>query len=198
MATPRKVRDRRRFLIGIAVIVTGLVVTLGISALNANGDDDAVAADRATRPGNPSAGGLATPSAPTTTTTSPPTLDISTAPAGGGVDAGDGDDGDNARDSGGGDAQPAVGATGDCRADPSCPSSEHRTSDPCGATVIVDEAGYLEGRRDAEQGLPYQIDGAPAPGPEDDDDDDATVGPQTRYRAGYVQGWCDGGGEPPA
>src|ERR687892_385952 len=89
-------------------------------------------------------------------------------------------------------------ATGDCRADPSCPSSEHRTSDPCGATVIVDEAGYLEGRRDAEQGLPYQIDGAPAPGPEDDDDDDATVGPQTRYRAGYVQGWCDGGGEPPA
>ena len=85
----------------------------------------------------------------------------------------------------------------DCRADPDCPSSEHRTSDPCGAAIIVDTGGYLEGRRDAEQGLAYQIDDAPAPAPADNDDDDGTVGPETRYRAGYVQGWCDGGGTTP-
>lgn len=97
----------------------------------------------------------------------------------------------------GGDDEPSVGGTEDCRADPDCPSSEHRTSDPCGATVVADQAGYLEGRRDAENGMPYQIDNAPAPGPADDDDDDGTVGPQTRYRAGYAQGWCDGGGEEP-
>lgn len=96
-----------------------------------------------------------------------------------------------------GDPEPTVGSTEACRADPACPSSEHRTSDPCGATLIVDQAGYLEGRHDAEQGRPYQIDGAPAPSPADDDDDDATVGPRTAYRAGYVQGWCDGGGEQP-
>jgi hypothetical protein len=115
MATPRKVRDRRRFLVGIAVIGTGVAVTLGITALNAAGEDAAPVADRAT-------------------------------------------------------AAPGPSAT----------------------------AGYLEGRRDAERGLPYQIDGAPAASPADDDDDDGTVGPQTIYRAGYGQGWCDGGGEPPA
>jgi hypothetical protein len=115
-------------------------------------------------------------------------LEISTEPAGDDADA----------DAGGGGTEPAVGTTGECRADPTCPSSEHRTSDPCGAAVIADEAGYLEGRRDAERGLPYQIDGAPAASPADDDDDDGTVGPQTIYRAGYGQGWCDGGGEPPA
>jgi hypothetical protein len=86
------------------------------------------------------------------------------------------------------------GSTQDCRADPDCPSSEHRTSDPCGAAIIVDTGGYLEGRRDAEQGLAYQIDNAPAPEAADNDDDDGTVGPETRYRAGYAQGWCDGGG----
>jgi hypothetical protein len=80
----------------------------------------------------------------------------------------------------------------DCRSDQTCPSSEHRTGDACGAELIVDVDGYLEGRRDAEAGRPYQIDNAPAPTADDDDDDDATVGPQTRYRAGYVQGWCDG------
>ena len=98
----------------------------------------------------------------------------------------------------GADAEPSIGSTEACRADPACPSSEHRTSDLCGATLIVDQGGYLEGRHDAEQRRPYQIDGAPAPSPADDDDDDGTVGPQTRYRAGYVQGWCDGGGEQPA
>lgn len=82
--------------------------------------------------------------------------------------------------------------TPDCRSDSTCPSSEHRTGDACGSELIIDVDGYLEGRHDAEDGRPYQIDNAPAPTPADDDDDDATVGPQTRYRAGYVQGWCDG------
>ena len=94
------------------------------------------------------------------------------------------------------DGREPLGSTEDCRNDPGCPSSEHRTSDPCGAAIIADTAGYLEGRHDAEDGLPYEIDQAPAPGPADDDDDDATVGPETRHRAGYVQGWCDGGGAP--
>ncbi len=88
--------------------------------------------------------------------------------------------------------QPFTGSTQECRLDPSCPSSEHRTSDLCGAELIVDLDGYLEGSRDAQQGLGHQIDGAPAPDADDEDDDDATVGPQTRYRAGYEQGWCDG------
>jgi hypothetical protein len=61
--------------------------------------------------------------------------------------------------------------------------------------IIVDTGGYLVGSRDAEQGLSYQVDNAPAPEPADnDDDDDGTVGPETRYRAGYAQRWCDGGG----
>lgn len=189
MATPRKDGDRRRFLVGIAVIVTGLAVILGITALNAAGEDAALVAGRATAAPGPSTNGRPTRSAPMTATTSPLAVGISTEPAG------DGDDADE--DAGDGGTEPAVGTTGECRADPTCPSSEHRTSDPCGATVIVDEAGYLEGRRDAERGLPYQIDGAPGPSPADDDDDDGTIGPQTLYRAGYGQGWCDGGGEPP-
>jgi hypothetical protein len=85
-----------------------------------------------------------------------------------------------------------VNNTQDCRSDSTCPSSEHRTGDACGSELIVDVDGYLEGRHDAEAGLPNQADNAPAPTPDDDDDDDATVGPQTRYRAGYAQGWCDG------
>jgi hypothetical protein len=85
-------------------------------------------------------------------------------------------------------------STEQCRADPGCPSSEHRTDDRCGAQLIVDIDGYLEGRHDAEAGRPFQVDNAPPPTAADNDDDDATVGPQTRYRAGYAQGWCDGGG----
>jgi hypothetical protein len=71
-------------------------------------------------------------------------------------------------------------------------TSPSRTGATCGADPIVDVPGYLEGRGDAEAGRPYQVDDAPAPTADDDDDDDATVGPQTRYRAGYAQGWCDG------
>jgi anti-sigma B factor antagonist len=118
----------------------------------------------------------------TTTTEAPAAVDTSTVVA---------DDGDPD-----GNPEAGIGSTEACRADPACPSSEHRTGDLCGATLVADQGGYLEGRHDAEQGLPYRIDGAPAPSPEDDDDDDGTVGPQTAYRAGYVQGWCDGGGEP--
>lgn len=64
-------------------------------------------------------------------------------------------------------------STEECRTDPGCASSEHRTSDPCGAELIADVEAYLEGRRDAEQGRPFQADDG---------------------RAGYAQGWCDGGG----
>jgi hypothetical protein len=63
--------------------------------------------------------------------------------------------------------------TEQCRLDPGCPSSEHRTSDPCGAELIADVEAYLDGRRDAEQGRPFHADDG---------------------RAGYAQGWCDGGG----
>jgi hypothetical protein len=71
---------------------------------------------------------------------------------------------------------------------PPTPATPDRTGDPCGAAIIVDTGGYLEGRQDAERGLASQIDGAPAPDPADHDDDDGTVGPETRYRAGYAQG----------
>ncbi|HEX2562522.1 MAG TPA: hypothetical protein VHK25_01330 [Acidimicrobiales bacterium] len=202
MATERTTRNQRRLLVGLLVLATSLAAILGIVALNAGGEAKTTRAD-ATRPASaPSetvrsaprrattteasgTGGTATtteaPGTVATATTEPPiAVDTSTVATNGG------------------DPEPAVGSTEACRADPACPSSEHRTGDLCGATLIADTAGYLEGRHDAEQGLPYRIDGAPAPSPEDDDDDDATVGPQTAYRAGYVQGWCDGGGEQPA
>jgi hypothetical protein len=71
-------------------------------------------------------------------------------------------------------ASPTTGfGTEQCRLDPGCPSSEHRTSDPCGAELIADVEAYLDGRRDAEQGRPFHADDG---------------------RAGYAQGWCDGGG----
>lgn len=85
-------------------------------------------------------------------------------------------------------------STEQCRMDPTCPSSEHRTGDRCGGQLIRQYDGYLEGRRDAEAGLPYKADGAPAPTAADLDDDDGSVGPQTLYTIGYTQGWCDGGG----
>jgi hypothetical protein len=210
MATERTTRNQRRLLVGLLVMTMSLAAILGIVALHAGGDGKtttAAAARPATVPSETvrSAPSRATtteaPSTVATTTTEKPVaVDTSTVAA-----SGD-------------DPEPAVGSTQACRADPACPSSEHRTDDGstqacradpacpssehrtgdlCGATLIVDQAGYLEGRHDAEQGRPYQIDGAPAPSPADDDDDDATVGPQTAYRAGYVQGWCDGGGEQP-
>jgi hypothetical protein len=193
MATERTTRNQRRLLVGLLVGATSLAVILGITALNAGGEGKTSAAD-ASRPATASTDTVrsaprrstttttarSAPGRSTSTTTAPVAEDTSTVAA-----SGD-------------DAEPSIGSTEACRADPTCPSSEHRTSDPCGATLIVDQGGHLEGRHDAEQGRPYQIDGAPAPSPADDDDDDGTVGPQTRYRAGYVQGWCDGGGEQPA
>jgi hypothetical protein len=193
MATERTTRNRRRLLVGLLVVATSLAAILGIVALDAGGEGR-TSTPRARPAAAPSATVRSAPSrattteAPsteaTTTTESPVAVDTSPAAA---------DSGDAV-----GDPDPTVGSTEACRADPACPSSEHRTGDLCGATLIVDQGGYLEGRHDAEQGRPYQIDGAPAPGPADDDDDDATVGPQTAYRGGYVQGWCDGGGEQPA
>ncbi|HEY6698156.1 MAG TPA: hypothetical protein VIZ67_08025 [Acidimicrobiales bacterium] len=204
MATERTTHNQRRLLVGLLVVATSLAVILGITALNAGGKGNTSAAD-ASRPATNSTDTVqsatestdtvqsatestdtvqsATESTDTvrsapsrsTTTTAPIAVDASPAAAAGAE-------------------EPSIGTTDECRADPACPSSEHRTSDTCGAALIVDQAGYLEGRHDAERGLPFQIDGAPAPSPADDDDDDATVGPQTRYRAGYVQGWCDGGG----
>jgi hypothetical protein len=200
MATERTTRNQRRLLVGLLVLATSLAAILGIVALNAGGEGKTTrtaaaqpapapsetvrsAPHRATTTEASGTGGTATTEGPgtvaTATTGGPVAMDTPTVP-------------DN-----GGDPEPAIGSTEACRADPACPSSEHRTGDLCGATLIVDAEGYLEGRHDAEQGLPYRIDGAPAPSPEDDDDDDATVGPQTAYRGGYVQGWCDGGGEQP-
>jgi len=176
MAIERTTRNQRRLLVGLLVVTTSLAVILGITALNAGGESNTPAADTS-RPATDTV--RSAPSRSTTTTTAPVAVDTSTVAASGDAD------------------EPSIGTTEECRADPACPSSEHRTSDPCGAALIADQDGYLEGRHDAEQGLPYQIDGAPAPSPADDDDDDGTVGPQTLYRAGYVQGWCDGGGGQP-
>jgi hypothetical protein len=194
MAMERTTRNQRRLLVGLLVLATSLAAILGIVALDAGGQGKTTRVD-ATRPApapsetvRPATSHATTTEAPegraTTTTESPVAVETSTAAADG-VDAV-------------ADPDPTIGSTEACRADPACPSSEHRTGDLCGATLIVDQAGYLEGRHDAERGLPYGIDGAPAPSPEDDDDDDATVGPQTAYRGGYVQGWCDGGSEQPA
>jgi hypothetical protein len=200
MATERTTRNQRRLLVGLLVMTMSLAAIFGIVALHDGGHGQTTnaaarpattlpsetvrsAPTRATTTDAPSEVATATTEAPVgvnTSTEAPVGVNTSTVAA-----SGD-------------DPEPAVGSTEACRADPGCPSSEHRTGDLCGATLIVDQAGYLEGRHDAEQGLPYQIDGAPAPSPADDDDDDATVGPQTAYRAGYVQGWCDGGGEQPA
>jgi hypothetical protein len=180
MATERTTRNQRRLLVGLLVGATSLAVILGIAALNAGGEGNPSRAD-ASPSATASSGAVASaPRRPSTsTTTALVDEDTSTVAASG--DA----------------AEPSIGTTQECRADPTCPSSEHRTSDPCGAGLIADSGGYLEGRHDAEQGRPYQINGAPAPTPADDDDDDGTVGPQTLYRAGYVQGWCDGGGTQP-
>ena len=194
MATERTTRNQRRLLVGLLVMTMSLAAILGIAALHAGGDGKtgrAGAARPTTVPSVPSETVSSAPDRVTATTEAPSAVATATTEAPVAVDT-------STVAASGDDPQPTIGSTEACRADPACPSSEHRTSDLCGATLIVDQAGYLEGRRDAEQGLPYQIDGAPAPSPADDDDDDATVGPQTAYRAGYVQGWCDGGGEQPA
>ncbi len=221
MATERTTRNQRRLLVGLLVGATSLAAILGIAALDAGGDGKTTTAAAARPATTRSEAVRSAPSRPTTTeasstggtatTEGPGTVATATSEAPVAADT-------STVATNGGDPDPAVGSTqacradpacpssehriGDgstqaCRADPACPSSEHRTGDLCGAALIVDQSGYLEGRRDAEQGLPYGIDGAPAPSPADDDDDDATVGPQTAYRAGYVQGWCDGGGEQP-
>ena len=189
MTTERTTRNQRRLLVGLLGTATGLAVILGILALGAGGEESTSGAARS-RPATVATDTVR--SAPSrATTTEGPIAEATTtteAPAAVGTPAA----------TASGDPAPSVGSTEGCRADPGCPSSEHRTGDACGAALIVDVDGYLEGRHDAEQGGPYQIDGAPAPTPADDDDDDATLGPETLYRAGYVQGWCDGGGGQPS
>jgi hypothetical protein len=199
MATERTTRNQPRLLVGLLGVATGLAVILGIIALGAGGEErtsGAVPSRSATMPSE------TVRSAPSRATTTEGSIAEATTTEGSIAEATTTTEASVAVDTSSvaasGDPAPSVGSTEACRADPACPSSEHRTSDPCGATLIVDQAGYLEGRHDAERGLPYQIDGAPAPSAADDDDDDATLGPQTAYRAGYVQGWCDGGGEQPS
>jgi hypothetical protein len=200
MATERTTRNQRRLLVGLLGVATGLAVILGIIALGAGGEESTSGAGPSRPATMPTETVRSAPRRATTTTegsiAEPTTTEASIAEATTTTEAPVAVDTSSVAANR--DAAPSVGSTEACRADPACPSSEHRTSDPCGATLIVDQAGYLEGRHDAERGLPYQIDGAPASSPADDDDDDATVGPQTAYRAGYVQGWCDGGGEQPS
>ena len=200
MAMERTTRNQRRLLVGVLGVATGLAVILGIIALGAGGEESTSGAGPSRPATMPTETVRSAPRRATTTTegsiAEPTTTKRSIAEATTTTEAPVAVDTSSVAASG--DAAPSVGSTEACRADPACPSSEHRTSDPCGATLIVDQAGYLEGRHDAERGLPYRIDGAPASSPADDDDDDATVGPQTAYRAGYVQGWCDGGGEQPS
>jgi hypothetical protein len=177
-------RKQRRLLVALAAVASIGALAVGLVVLRDDGERVSVE----TAPSSEST--TTTPESTTTseatTTTRPPGTQPATTPISDDTEAVDG-----------GEDQPPAGSTQACRDDPDCPSSEHRTSDPCGAAIIVDTGGYLEGRRDAEQGLAYQVDGAPAPEPADTDDDDGTVGPETRYRAGYVQGWCDGGGTTP-
>jgi hypothetical protein len=191
MATERTTRNQRRLLVGLLVMTMSLAAILGIVALHAGGEGQTTKAAAARPATTVSSETVRSAPSRATTTEAPSTVATATTEAPVAVDT-------STVAASGDDPEPAVGSTEACRADPACPSSEHRTGDLCGATLIVDQAGYLEGRHDAERGLPYQIDGAPAPSPADEDDDDATVGPQTAYRAGYVQGWCDGGGGQPA
>ena len=201
MATPHTTRNQRRLLIGLAVAATGLAAIVGISVVSDDGGSDTVlsrgsnAATESSPPADSTGSDSTTSVTSDSTTTTSVRGDSTTAatePTTVPTDSTATPDPTDSDDGAG-----ALGSTEACRADPTCPSSEHRTGDLCGATLIIDQDGYLEGRHDAEQGLPYQIDGAPAPSAADDDDDDGTIGPQTRYRAGYVQGWCDGGGEQP-
>jgi hypothetical protein len=180
VATERMTRKQRHWLVGLAAVALSGALVVGLVVLRDDGRP--VSVETAPTTGSTTTTESTTTSE-TTRTTRPSGMEPATTPTS-----------DNTAAVGGGEDQTRAGSTQACRADPGCPSSEHRTSDPCGAAIIVDTGGYLEGRQDAEQGLAYQIDGAPAPEPADNDDDDGTVGPETRYRAGYAQGWCDGGG----
>jgi hypothetical protein len=186
METERSTRKQRRLVIGLAAVASSAALALGFVVAR---DDDSELASvepvpttgSPTPTGSPTTTG-STPAGAATGSTLPSGTESRTTPI------------PNDTDAVGQEDRTQAGSTEECRADPNCPSSEHRTSDPCGAAIIIDTGGYLEGSRDAEQGLAYQIDNAPAPEPADNDDDDGTVGAETRYRAGYAQGWCDGGG----
>jgi hypothetical protein len=180
MTTERSTRKQRRLVVGLAAVGASAALALGFVVLR--GDGELVSVESVPTTGS-STTALSTPTSAATGSTQRSGTESIATPIPNEADV-----------VGGQEDQAEAGSTDDCRADPGCPSSEHRTGDPCGAAIIVDTGGYLEGRRDAEQGLTYQIDNAPAPEPADNDDDDGTVGSETRYRAGYAQGWCDGGG----
>jgi len=177
--TERPTRKQRRLVVGLAAVASSAALALGLVVLR---DDDSEVASVDSVPTSGSTTTTeSTPTSAATGSTQPSGTESRATPI------------PNDTDAVGQEDQTQAGSTEDCRADPDCPSSEHRTSDPCGAAIIIDTSGYLEGSRDAEQGLAYQVDNAPAPEPADNDDDDGTIGPETRYRAGYAQGWCDGG-----
>jgi hypothetical protein len=177
--TERSTRKQRRLVVGLAAVGASAALALGFVVLR-DDDGEFVSVESVPTTGSTTTTGP-TPTSAATGSTQPSGTESRTTPI------------PNDGDAVGQEDQTQAGSTEDCRADPDCPSSEHRTSDPCGAAIIIDTSGYLEGSRDAEQGLAYQVDNAPAPEPADNDDDDGTVGPETRYRAGYAQGWCDGG-----
>jgi hypothetical protein len=192
METERSTRKQRRLVIGLAAVASSAALALGFVVAR-DEDSDLVSVESMPTTGSTTTtGSPATTGSPTTTGSTPTSAATGWTPPSGTESTTTPIPNDT--DAVGQEDQTQGGSTEDCRADPNCPSSEHRTSDPCGAAIIIDTGGYLEGRRDAEQGLAYQVDNAPAPEPADDDDDDGTVGPETRYRAGYAQGWCDGGG----
>lgn len=182
MTTEHRTRPRRWMLVATLIIATSVLLVVGLYIATGDEEDGPVVSAGWTTTIESSA--AVAPAAEAST--SPPSVDVDIS----------GEAAQGLAATSLGEGQAPSGTTEECRGDPGCPSSEHRTGDPCGAAIIVDTAGYLEGRHDAEDGMPYQIDQAPPPGPADDDDDDATVGPETLYRAGYVQGWCDGGGVP--
>ena len=191
MSPARTTRNQRRLSVGLVAVAAILGLGLGVAALSDDESEPAPVESAATteRPTGTATAAETATATETAKATETAGTDPTTMSAGADVDA------DAVSDTG--TVQDIGGSTEACRADPSCPSSEHRTGDRCGATLILDTAGYVEGRQDAEQGLAFQVDHAPAPDAADDDDDDGTVGPQTRYRAGYTQGWCDGGGGEP-
>jgi hypothetical protein len=186
VTTKRRTHKQRGLLVGLAAVASSAVLALGFAVLPDDESElvsvESVPTTGSTTTTDSSTTTEAAPASTATGSTQPSGTETTTTPI------------PNATDAVGQEDQTRAGSTEDCRADPDCASSEHRTSDPCGAAIIVDTDGYLEGRRDAEQGLSYQIDNAPAPSPADNDDDDGTVGPETQYRAGYTQGWCDGEG----
>src|SRR5918993_786235 len=150
MATPHTTRNQRRFLVGLAVAATGVAGILGISVVSNDGASDTVLSRGSNAPTKPSPPADSTGSDSTTSVTSDSTTTTSakgdsttaaTEPTTVPTDSTATPDPTDSDDGAG-----ALGSTEACRADRTCPSSEHRTGDLCGVTLIIDRDGYLEGR----------------------------------------------------